>query len=201
MKKILLLTVLLLSAFTISAQNLTMQNGSFTRCSGNFFDSGGNAGDYGANELFTITICPTTPGDAVQLDFNQWDVEATWDDLTIYNGDSTADPVIGTFSATSPGTISAATGGDCTGCITLVWDSDGTGQQGGWRAAMSCVTQTSCVTPCTAGPGTGTTTLGCPAVIAGGLGLGDVDPPAIDCSSGTNCERTVVFTYTVPLLR
>ena len=28
---------------------------------------------------------------------------------------------------------------------------------------------------------------GCPGVIAGGLGLGDVDPPTIDCSSTTNC--------------
>ncbi|NQY04644.1 MAG: T9SS type B sorting domain-containing protein [Flavobacteriaceae bacterium] len=30
-------------------------------------------------------------------------------------------------------------------------------------------------------------TAGCPDVIAGGIGLGDVDPPPIDCTSGTNC--------------
>jgi hypothetical protein len=38
-------------------------------------------------------------------------------------------------------------------------------------------------TPCLAGSGTGTTTLGCPSVISGGLSLNGADPAPIDCSS------------------
>ncbi|NQY07299.1 MAG: hypothetical protein HRT68_14180, partial [Flavobacteriaceae bacterium] len=186
MRKILLL-VLSFFVFGVNAQNINMQDGSFNQCSGTFFDSGGNGGDYANNELFTLTICPTTAGDAVTLDFTFWDVEGGWDDMTIYNGDSTADPLIGTYSGASPGTITATTAGDGTGCLTIVWDSDGSTTQGGWRADISCAPIGGGGGSCSPGNGTGTSTAGCPNVIGGGLGLGDVDPAPIDCSSGTNC--------------
>ncbi|TBX67647.1 T9SS sorting signal type C domain-containing protein [Flavobacterium silvisoli] len=51
-------------------------------------------------------------------------------------------------------------------------------------------TFTICVTsniPCTAGNGTGTTSLGCPSVISGGLGLNGNDPTPIDCHSNSSC--------------
>ncbi|MFC4817730.1 fibronectin type III domain-containing protein [Flavobacterium sp. GCM10023249] len=41
-------------------------------------------------------------------------------------------------------------------------------------------------TPCASGAGTGTTTLGCPSVVSGGLGLNGSDPAAITCST-TGC--------------
>lgn len=47
-----------------------------------------------------------------------------------------------------------------------------------------CVTTT---IPCTAGTGTGTTSLECPAIASGGIGLSGADPLAITCPSGTNC--------------
>ncbi len=37
------------------------------------------------------------------------------------------------------------------------------------------------------GPGTGTTTLGCPTVISGGLGLSGADPAAVSCTAASTC--------------
>jgi len=47
-------------------------------------------------------------------------------------------------------------------------------------------------TPCAPGSGTGTSTLGCPNVISGGLGLNGADPAAITCSTSgcTDLEAT-----------
>lgn len=43
-------------------------------------------------------------------------------------------------------------------------------------------------TPCNGtGPGTGTTTLGCPSVISGGLGLNGADHAAINCTAASTC--------------
>ncbi|KGO88865.1 T9SS sorting signal type C domain-containing protein [Flavobacterium suncheonense] len=61
-----------------------------------------------------------------------------------------------------------------------------------------------CITPCTPGPGTGTSTLGCPNVITGGLGLNGADPAAIDCTTGSCVDLEATYlqlgnttTYTV----
>lgn len=57
---------------------------------------------------------------------------------------------------------------------------------------------------CTFGPGTGTTALGCPNVLVGGLGLGTADPAPITCATGgcTTLEASYLklgqtTTYTV----
>ena len=43
-------------------------------------------------------------------------------------------------------------------------------------------------TPCNgSGPGTGTSTLGCPSVISGGLGLSGADPAPFDCTAVSTC--------------
>ncbi|RXR15960.1 hypothetical protein EQG63_12095, partial [Flavobacterium amnicola] len=146
MKRILLF--LLFLSTTIYSQNLNMQNGSFTRCSGTFYDSGGNAGNYGASESYTMTICPSTPGTYVQLVFTAWNVEGEpFDFMTIYNGSGTGGTVIGTYGDTSP-----IPGGGCStmtnqiasshpsGCITIVFQSDSSLQYAGWAATMSCTT-------------------------------------------------------------
>lgn len=47
-----------------------------------------------------------------------------------------------------------------------------------------------CVTapiPCTAGPGTGTTTLPCPSVTSGGLGLNGAPPQTVACNATASC--------------
>lgn len=45
----------------------------------------------------------------------------------------------------------------------------------------------SCTTPCSPGNSTGTTTLGCPSVLSGGLGLNGADPIPLDCNAVSTC--------------
>ncbi len=114
-------------------------------CQGAFLDSGGNPSNYGNNESFTSTICPDGTGPAISL---QWIVfnlsgngNAPLDQISIYDGPSTSDPLIGTWNGTnSPGIISASfanvngTGG---GCLTVVFTSNNTGT-GNFAASISC---------------------------------------------------------------
>ena len=61
-----------------------MQNGSFTQCSGVFYDSGGEFAGYGNDEAFVITICPDTAGFMVQLNFTEFVTQLNIDIMTIY---------------------------------------------------------------------------------------------------------------------
>lgn len=103
-------------------------------CGGMFYDSGGASGNYSNNENYTYVICPP-PGQAASLLFTQFNTESI-DDLIIYDGNSTAAPVIGTYSGTTlPPPIIAS---NPTGCLTVVFDSDGSVVYGGWAANVNC---------------------------------------------------------------
>ena len=133
----LLLVMFIAGHGSLHAQTYTMSNGSATTCSGTFFDSGGSGGNYSNNENFVFTFAPGTPGEVIQLDFSFFEIENTFDELVIYDGPNTGSPVIGTFSGTAgPGTvISTATGGE----LTIEFTSDGSINDPGWEAAVSCV--------------------------------------------------------------
>lgn len=109
--------------------------GSSTACSGNFYDSGNLGGDYVNDENATHTICPSTPGAMLQVAFTSFNIETCCDALTIYNGPSTASPLIGTYTS-SPGTITSS---DPSGCLTFVFTSDISVVYSGWEATISCI--------------------------------------------------------------
>ncbi|RKE95087.1 T9SS-dependent choice-of-anchor J family protein [Ichthyenterobacterium magnum] len=131
-------------------------------CGGNFYDTGGNAGVHSANENYTITICPDTPGDAVSVAFTSFLVEGNgdgdcWDELLIFDGaDNTGTPITPVSLGLNP---AAATDGFCwqaagdgtadltgqtivssdaSGCLTFTFTSDGSGQFDGWEATVGC---------------------------------------------------------------
>jgi len=92
-----------------------------TSCTGILYDTGGPANNYGNNEQAEITIAPTGAA-AVTLNFQSFDFEANYDYLYIYDGPSTASPLIGTYSGTN-----LPNGGSITssnGYITLVQSTD-----------------------------------------------------------------------------
>lgn len=125
---------------TTSEVNVLMTNGQFTLCEGNFYDSGGPAGNYSNNENFTLTLFPSSPNSAIQVQFSAFQIENNFERLRIYNGNSTAAPQIGPAlgytGAGSPGTvISSASDGS----LTFVFTSDGSVNQAGWTALISCV--------------------------------------------------------------
>ncbi len=107
-------------------------------CGGSFFDTGGATGNYGNSETEVTTICPTNPGDVVTVTFTAFETENTFDDLFIYDGNSTAaaplagNPFTGT---TSPGTVTST---DASGCLTFEFISDGSVTEAGWEANVTC---------------------------------------------------------------
>src|SRR5574343_144817 len=106
------------------AQTYTMNNGSISACSGTFYDPGGT-GNYGNSQTFVYTICPSTPGAKVIVNFSTFNLENSYDFLQVFDGNSTAAPSLGTYTGTSgPGTASASLSNP-TGCLTFRFTSDG----------------------------------------------------------------------------
>lgn len=146
-----------------TTNNINMSTNSFTKCSGNFYDSGGSASAYASSEDFTLTLCPVSSTDKVSVSFSAFSTEASYDGLMIYNGNSTAAPLISSGAAaglnsitcpagaysgtTSPGTVTS-TSSD--GCLTFRFRSDVTGTSTGWTASVSCVAPPSCIAPVSA---------------------------------------------------
>jgi len=144
MKKITLLILILFSSFAFS-QDILMQNGTFNQCSGTFYDSGGPSANYSSNEDFTITICPDQGNSVTQLDFSAfaYSTQNNGEFLTIYDGDDTTAPVLGTYTgggaAANPGFVTASDATiNPTGCLTLTFTSNGSGNASGWGATISC---------------------------------------------------------------
>ncbi|MFN8275351.1 MAG: CUB domain-containing protein [Flavobacteriaceae bacterium] len=129
----------------ISAQSQTylMQNGSFTTCSGTFYDSGGAAANYSANEDYEITFCPSTPGTYISLQFTAFNIEQgnnLRDYMIIYNGTGTTGTIIANYYNSSPTNCSGGSiiSSDPSGCITVVFSSNNSNQRAGWEATISC---------------------------------------------------------------
>jgi len=139
--KLLLTIFLLFTVSCLSAQNYLMNNTSVTDCSGTFYDSGGNAGNYGNNETFTKTFCSDgTSGTHIQLNFSGIDL-APGDVLCFYDGPNTAANLLSCSDDYSPGSpiIVQATAANSSGCLTVQFESDGNGVASGWSAVIACV--------------------------------------------------------------
>lgn len=118
---------------------INMTNGSINTCNAIIYDHAGT-GNYSNNQNQTYTICPSTAGQYVRLAFTSWGMEANFDYLSIFDGNSTSENMIvgSSFSSTSPGTVTATTL-NTTGCLTLKFFSDGGTVGSGFQASVSCV--------------------------------------------------------------
>ncbi|WP_299886210.1 fibronectin type III domain-containing protein [uncultured Lacinutrix sp.] len=126
-----------------------------------FLDAGGMTGSYTANSNETTTILPDITGNSVTLTFTYVDIEISdfagsqdgcWDYLTIYNGPDTTYPVLaqtlcgeesGDGGIPSVGTSElnigdSYTSTDASGALTVVFFSDGSIQETGWAADVTC---------------------------------------------------------------
>lgn len=113
-----------------------MSNVNVTTCTGKFYDSGGASANYGVSEAFTKTFTPGTAGDMIRCTFNSFTTEGSYDTLFIYNGGSTASPLIGAYAGSnSPGTVTST---DASGKLTFRFKSDGSVCYAGWDADISC---------------------------------------------------------------
>lgn len=134
--------ICLFVAPSVFAQFYTITDGTVNACTGALLDSGGQgAGGYSNNENHTLVVCPDGSGPAISLQWITFTLSTAGvspvDQLSIYDGNSTSAPLIGTWTGTdSPGIVSASFGNP-TGCLTLVFTSNNTGT-GVFAAAISC---------------------------------------------------------------
>jgi hypothetical protein len=111
-------------------------------------DTGGTDGNYGNNELITLTVFPEITGDVVSFDFLSFDVTAfSWggDNLTVYNGPDTSSEVIGTYSGTNLPDTAIST--HSSGALTFTFESDGFTTGAGYEILASCAPPPSCYQP------------------------------------------------------
>ena len=135
--------IALLFSSTFLAQSYNMSNTAVSTCSGTFYDSGGAGSNYGYGQNFTKTFCPSTPGSRIQFNFTSFSLENAYDFMTIYDGNSTAAPTLGTYTgAIGPGLVQASNG-NASGCLTFVFTSDGSfffpSTMAGWSATIACL--------------------------------------------------------------
>ncbi|HIA12087.1 MAG TPA: hypothetical protein EYN69_08460, partial [Flavobacteriales bacterium] len=137
-------------------------NISLTLCSGNIYDNGGLSANYFSSTDGYTVITPSTVNSAIQLDFNLFDVENLYDYLYIYDGNSTSAPqVLGSpFTGSKAPTTVLSTAAD--GSLTLRFTSDGSGEQGGFDATISCV-----VTGCAGTPTPGSSSASSYSICSG----------------------------------
>ncbi|MEM7298770.1 MAG: PKD domain-containing protein, partial [Bacteroidota bacterium] len=118
-------------------QENAISNTTLTTCQGFLVDSGESAADYDPNEDITMTICPEDGEEYLNLAWSFFDV-GNGDFLTIYDGDSDAAPVIGTYTGNDLTQVDITSSDtNPTGCLTLHWTSDDT-DEGSFGAAISC---------------------------------------------------------------
>ncbi len=138
----------------VNAQGLefNMQDGQVNSCSGIFYDSGGPSdnidvgGNYLPNEDFTLTICPDSPDNSIEIVFNEFFTENNSDVLIIYDGEDTSAPVLASLSGNlvdpdnnDPPIIYSSSNNNTSGCLTFNFTSNGSNQEQGWSAQLSCI--------------------------------------------------------------
>jgi len=103
-------------------------------CTDTIWDLGGPGRNYYNNESFSYTIAPTNAV-GLSLNFTSFVLENGWDTLFIYNGNSTAAPLIGHYTGSnSPGLINASGN-----ALTIRFKSDNATVAAGWQAIWQCI--------------------------------------------------------------
>jgi len=139
MKKILFLITLFFIAYSAQSQNYVISaGGTVNACAENFYDSG-TGGNYGPNENYTMTFHSNNPTNThFRFGFNSFDVEPG-DTLIVYNGSTTAAPVIGKFNNNNlPPSYVFSTIANPTGDLTFQFKSNATLNNAGWWASFVC---------------------------------------------------------------
>ena len=127
-----------------------------TSCGTTVYDTGGPGGNYGNGQNYAVTYCSSTFGDLVTATFTQFVTEANWDRLYIHNGPSISDPIFSSGNGAGSG-VGATQGGPGgwwgnlnanlpgpftsshpSGCLTFRFISDGSVNDAGWTANLTC---------------------------------------------------------------
>ncbi len=117
-----------------------MNNTSVTLNTGNFFDSGGENGNYSTYETYTKTFSPDIATNKLQVAFTEYSM-GSGENLRVYNGPTTASPLIGNYgSGTSlPPTLTST---HPTGALTFYFTSNFNTVSSGWEAYFNSMSPT-----------------------------------------------------------
>lgn len=136
---------------TLQPINLIDEGGS-TSCSGELYDSGGPDGDYSPNENYVFSICPTQPNNCIIFDLMYYNIEDGFTDaLTFFDGPTT-DPATqilqigGGFAGQTGGGGVCQTVQASSGCLTVQFQSDLSGEFEGFAGSWQC-TNATCIPP------------------------------------------------------
>lgn len=112
-------------------------NRTATTCGASIMDSGGPLGDYSNGEDVVVTLKPDNPSAWLELSFVSFVTEAAFDVLDVFDGDSIAAPLLGSFSGNVlPPTI--RTSPVAGRAMTLRFRSDGSVVDPGFVAIVEC---------------------------------------------------------------
>ncbi len=152
MKRILLFLNLLIVANLMYSQCGTpgwfcMETGNFVVSDGNILTDDGGGGPY-TDANYTMTLCPDTPGDVVQLTFNAFAMQTSpnannSDYVSIFDGDNTSAPSLGSYTGTSiQGLQITGTVFNVSGCLTIVFNDNSVANTTfpGFEAEIQCTT-------------------------------------------------------------
>jgi gliding motility-associated-like protein len=146
-----------ISLWSTSATATTLQTP--PACGGIFTDLGGANANYPNGADSTVTICPTNPNDIVTVTFTSFNTEPTWDGLYVFDGNSISAPLIpsanngGNVPGNVPGSYWGTTipgpftSSSIDGCLTFRFRSDGSVNNPGWVANVTCNPQPTCPKP------------------------------------------------------
>jgi gliding motility-associated-like protein len=127
-------------------------------CGGLFVDPGGANANYPNNADSTVTVCPT-PGNVVTVTFTSFNTEATWDALYVFDGSTITSPQIASTNGAGnvPGGLAGGfwgtaipgpfTSSSPDGCLTFRFRSDGSFNNPGWVANVTCDPAPNCAKP------------------------------------------------------
>ena len=119
----------------------------------NLTDDGGPvgpiAGGYSNSVNRTVTLTPSDNTKKLNMSFTQMDLETSYDYLYVYDGPTTADPLLATINGTTIPPDVVAT--NASGVLTVRWTSDisNVGTWGGFAATITSVSP--CTTPTNGG--------------------------------------------------
>lgn len=123
-----------------------INQGGSTECSGTLTDTGGEFGDYGNNEDFVFTICPSQPHECILFNMQYYNLEFGIDSIIFYDGDNAITaPTIGAIA--SNGSPTPNYGGVCysvsasSGCLTVQFKSDNSGTFEGFLGTWECTSE------------------------------------------------------------
>jgi len=128
-------------------------------CGGIYVDASGPTENYPNNSDSTVTVCPVVPGEQVTVTFTEFDTEATWDALYVFDGNSISAPQIASENPAGnvPGGLAGGywgteipgpfTSSSVDGCLTFRFRSDGFVTNPGWVANVTCNPPPTCPRP------------------------------------------------------